>query len=217
MPIVELVEWYSREVLGETLNKAAAEGRAPYLFLDEVQNLAEWAPQLKHLVDLGKVRALVTGSSAVTNRGGPRQPGGPCSDDRDGATDVARNRRLAWFGDVPRLLPPNGLAPLKDKTFWQGLRAHGEIHREVRDRAFVRSPSVVHIPWPRLGPISPGMSWRTSSMKPSSRERSHTTFGWVRAARSATSICSKKSFDWRAATSGSPQLRRYTSKRSARR
>lgn len=57
MPIVELVEWYTQQVLGATLNKAASEGRAPFLFLDEVQNLREWAPQLKHLVDLGKVRA----------------------------------------------------------------------------------------------------------------------------------------------------------------
>jgi predicted AAA+ superfamily ATPase len=35
MPIVEMVEWYAREVLGETLNKAASEGRAPYVFLDD--------------------------------------------------------------------------------------------------------------------------------------------------------------------------------------
>lgn len=33
MPIVEMVEWYAREVLGETLNKAASEGRAPCVFL----------------------------------------------------------------------------------------------------------------------------------------------------------------------------------------
>ena len=30
MPIVELVEWYTQEVLGETLNKAASEGRAAF-------------------------------------------------------------------------------------------------------------------------------------------------------------------------------------------
>ena len=39
MPVVEPADWYSRELLAETLNKAAAEWRAPYLLLDEVQNL----------------------------------------------------------------------------------------------------------------------------------------------------------------------------------
>ena len=43
MPIVELVEWYTREVLGESLNRAASEGRTPYLLLDEVQNLPDSA------------------------------------------------------------------------------------------------------------------------------------------------------------------------------
>ena len=37
----------------------------PYFILDEVQNLVDWAPQLKHLLDIGRIRALVTGSSGL--------------------------------------------------------------------------------------------------------------------------------------------------------
>ena len=136
MPIVELVEWYTQEVLGETLNKAAAEGRAPYLFLDEVQNLTEWAPQLKHLVDLGKVRALVTGSSALRIEAGRDSLAGRIQTIEMGPLLLREIAALRNFGEVPPHLAPNGLGPLKEKDFWIGLRGHGEIHREIRNRAF---------------------------------------------------------------------------------
>ena len=136
MPIVELVEWYSQEVLGETLNKAASEGRAPYLFLDEVQNLNEWAPQLKHLVDLGKVRALVTGSSALRIEAGRDSLAGRIQTIEMGPLLLREIAALRGFGEIPPHLAPNGLGPLKEKDFWIGLRRHGETHREIRDRAF---------------------------------------------------------------------------------
>jgi uncharacterized protein len=135
-PIVELVDWYARTVLGETLNSAAAAGRAPFLFLDEVQNLPEWAPQLKHLVDLGKVRAMVTGSSALRIDSGHDSLAGRVQTLEMGPLLLREIAALRGFGDVPPCLPPNGLAPLKDKVFWQALRAHGETHHAARDRAF---------------------------------------------------------------------------------
>src|SRR5438270_1088784 len=64
-PILELSRWYAENILKRSLNKAANEGQKAFIFLDEVQNLADWAPQLKHLVDINPVRVLVTGSSAL--------------------------------------------------------------------------------------------------------------------------------------------------------
>jgi predicted AAA+ superfamily ATPase len=136
MPIVELVEWYTREVLGETLNKAASEGRAPYLFLDEVQNLSDWAPQLKHLVDLGKVRAMVTGSSALRIEAGRDSLAGRIQTIEMGPLLLREIAALRGFGEIAPYLALNGLGPLKEKSFWVGLRQHGETHRDVRDRAF---------------------------------------------------------------------------------
>ncbi len=136
LPVVELVEWYTREVLGVTLNQAAADGKAPFLFLDEVQNLAEWAPQLKHLVDLGKVRAMVTGSSALRIEAGHDSLAGRVQTIEMGPLLLREIAALRGFGEVPPLLPPNGLGPLKDKTFWHEVRQHGETNRELRDRAF---------------------------------------------------------------------------------
>lgn len=57
MPLIDLVDWYSKNILHQTLNQAANENQSPFLLLDEVQNLADWAPQLKHLVDIGRMRA----------------------------------------------------------------------------------------------------------------------------------------------------------------
>jgi hypothetical protein len=43
---------------------------------------------------------------------------------------------LRGFGELSPHLEPNGLAPLKDKAFWQELQEYGEAHRVVRDQAF---------------------------------------------------------------------------------
>ena len=126
-----------REVLGETLNSAAAHGRAPFLFLDEVQNLSEWAPQLKEASGRPWESAGDgDGKLGVADRSGSRQPCGAGPDDRDGTVTAARDRCAAGFGDVPPCLPPNGLAPLQDVAFWKELRTHGETHRDAPDRAF---------------------------------------------------------------------------------
>ena len=50
-PILTLCRWFENRVLGETFNEAAHAGRPADIFLDEVQNLDAWAPQLKALVD----------------------------------------------------------------------------------------------------------------------------------------------------------------------
>ena len=63
-PILRVVDWYESAVLRMTLNDAAHEGKQTCLFLDEVQNLKNWAPQLKFLVDTSTTHVVVTGSSA---------------------------------------------------------------------------------------------------------------------------------------------------------
>jgi hypothetical protein len=64
-PILRIVEWYEETILGAHLNRIAADGGQTYLFFDEVQNLSDWAIQLKHLVDNATTQIVVTGSSAL--------------------------------------------------------------------------------------------------------------------------------------------------------
>ena len=64
-PILRLSDWFEQTILCKTFNQAAQEGQSVFLFLDEVQNLDAWAPQLKFLVDTSAVRVMVTGSSSL--------------------------------------------------------------------------------------------------------------------------------------------------------
>lgn len=135
-PILELSRWYAENILGRTFHRAAAEGRQAYIFLDEVQNLADWAPQLKHLVDMNPVRVLVTGSSALRIEAGRDSLAGRISTFEMGPLHLREIADLRGFRTLGPFLPLNGLAPLKTKEFWLGLRRHGELHRDVRRLAF---------------------------------------------------------------------------------
>lgn len=136
MPIIELCDWYAQCVLGMSFAKAASQGKKPFIFLDEVQNLEDWAPQLKSIVDLNPVRALVTGSSALRIEAGRDSLAGRVTTIEMGPLLLREIAEIRSFGLIPPHLPQNGLAPLKDKAFWSALRAHGDKHKPVRDQAF---------------------------------------------------------------------------------
>jgi predicted AAA+ superfamily ATPase len=133
-PILEIVWWYADHVL-----KAALSAQAPtpiYLFLDEVQNLKDWAPQLKHLVDMQPVRALVTGSSALRIEAGRDSLAGRIHMIELGPLLLREIAQFRQLSAPPAYHPPNGLGPLKEKAFWTGLRAFGERHMAMRNSAF---------------------------------------------------------------------------------
>jgi predicted AAA+ superfamily ATPase len=135
-PILELTRWYGATVLQKSLNQAAHDGEQAYLFFDEVQNLPDWAPQLKHLVDMNPVRVLVTGSSALRIEAGRDSLAGRITTMDMGPLLLREIAQLRGFGTLAPLLPHNGLAPLKTQQFWQELRAFGERHADIRHRAF---------------------------------------------------------------------------------
>ena len=156
MPLVELTDWYASFILKTTLNQAAVNGEAPFLFFDEVQNLKDSAPQLKHLVDLGRVRALVTGSSALRIEAGRDSLAGRIRTFEMGPLLLREIAALRGFGEIPPYLPHNGLEPLKEKSFWLGLRAHGETHREAPISRSRRSTNAGRIRSPRFARHSLG-------------------------------------------------------------
>ncbi len=135
-PILALCYWYEDNILGKSLNQAAWDGQRAFIFLDEVQKLPDWAPQLKHLVDMHPVRVLVTGSSALRIEAGRDSLAGRITTLEMGPLLLREIAQLREFGGVAPLLPPNGLAALKQKSFWLELRRHGELHAEVRKKAF---------------------------------------------------------------------------------
>ncbi|HNR97412.1 MAG TPA: AAA family ATPase [Anaerolineae bacterium] len=135
-PILRLADWFEQTILGSTFNQSALSGRPVYLFLDEVQNLADWAAQLKLLVDSSAVRVMVTGSSALRIEQGRDSLAGRISTLEMGPLFLREIAEIRGEGRVDAYLPANGLAPLKDKDFWLGLRQFGLDHRQLRDQAF---------------------------------------------------------------------------------
>ncbi|MBM4049463.1 MAG: ATP-binding protein, partial [Planctomycetes bacterium] len=102
----------------------------------EVQNLADWAPQVKALVDHHAVRVLITGRSALRIERERDSLAGRVSTLELGTLLLREIAALRGWGEISPLLPLNGLGSLKDQSFWRELREHGLRHRATRDQAF---------------------------------------------------------------------------------
>lgn len=158
-PILRLIDWYEQSVLGKTLNRAAHDGERTFLFLDEVQNLPGWAPQLKSLVDTSTTQIVVTGSSALRIALGHDSLAGRISTIEAGVlslTEVAALRNIA-LGQP--FLADNGLDPLTRAEFWRDLAAHGRSLASARDASFAHfsarggypiGHARVDVPWEQI-------------------------------------------------------------------
>jgi predicted AAA+ superfamily ATPase len=155
-PILRLAWWFENRVLGGTFNGKARAGEPAYLFFDEVQNVAAWAPQLKALVDHHTVRVLVTGSSALRIESGRDSLAGRITSVDLGTLLLREIAGLRFSEEFPAHLPENGLAPLLSPDFWRALQTHGLSRREVRDRSFVAFSRRGGYP---TAHANPGLSW----------------------------------------------------------
>ena len=135
-PILDVADWFERQIIKKHLNALAQDGQKAYLFFDEVQNLQAWAPQLKFLVDNTAVKVVVTGSSALRIERGRDSLAGRISTVEAGVLSLTEIGALRALGPPQPFLPDNGLSFLIDKGFWQELRAHGEEHTAFRNEAF---------------------------------------------------------------------------------
>lgn len=158
-PILSIARWFEGRVLGKTFNESARDGKPAWVFLDEVQNLRDWAPQGKALVDNNKVRLLVTGSSALRMEAGRDSLAGRITQVELGTLLVREIAGLRFQENLPALLPVNGLDPLLRKDFWAHVQESGVEAREVRDRAFVEfsrrggypiAQAHPEVPWPEI-------------------------------------------------------------------
>ncbi|MBI3300271.1 MAG: ATP-binding protein [Elusimicrobia bacterium] len=135
-PILRIVDWFETSILGMSLNEAAKVGRPATIFLDEVQNLKDWAPQLKHLVDNSAVQILVTGSSALRIGLGRDSLAGRISTIEAGVLSLTEIGLFQGLGALEPGLRDNGLEPLVEHGFWHSLLESGRKNSEFRDNAF---------------------------------------------------------------------------------
>ncbi len=155
-PILALLRWYQNRILGRTFNEAAHAGSPAYVFLDEVQNLPDWAPQLKAFVDHSTVQVVVTGSSALRIEAGRDSLAGRIATLELGTLLLREIAGLRFRHELAPVLPLNGLHPLVDREFWLSLVEHGRKHRATRDEAFSAFSERGGYP---LVHARPGASW----------------------------------------------------------
>lgn len=135
-PILRIVEWFSERILGRDLNAAARDGRPALLFLDEVQNLPDWAIQLKAFVDRTDVRLLVTGSSALRIELGRDSLAGRFQTLEVGSFRLSEIAAVRGLGSLPSFGTGNGWGAWGQEKFWLEMGEHGRSNRRIRDRAF---------------------------------------------------------------------------------
>lgn len=135
-PILEIARWFADTQLRTSLNAALNSGTPVYMFFDEVQNLPDWSAQIKYLVDLNQgLRVLVTGSSALRIEAGRDSLAGRITTLEMGPLLLREIAEWRTGETIPSLLP-NGLASMKEKTFWEEVCGSGRRHQAVRDLAF---------------------------------------------------------------------------------
>ena len=135
-PILQVARWFENEVLHASFNEAALRHEPAFLFFDEVQNLEDWAPQLKNLVDNHAVRALVTGSSSLQIAAGRDSLAGRVTTLDLGSLLLREIAELRWsHSETPRW-PANGQSDLTSLEFWHEGLAQAAASRDVRLRAF---------------------------------------------------------------------------------
>lgn len=135
MPIHYLCNWYQETVLKKTFNQAAIDGEQAYIFLDEVQNLSNWAPQLKNFLDINPARVMITGSSALRISAGQDSLSGRVSTVEMGPLLL---REIIEFRGLGRLssFPKKNISDLKNISTWKDLNEYGKSFQFHRDKGF---------------------------------------------------------------------------------
>ena len=155
-PALGLSFWFQDEILGMTFNEAAHKGEPAFLFFDEVQNLDNWAPELKHLVDFNAVKVVVTGSSALRIRVGQDSLAGRVSVVELDVLHLAEVAALRGDDSLRPILEKNNFDALRKGEFWRELRDWGIQRAKSRDRAFDAFADRGGYP---LAHINPDASW----------------------------------------------------------
>ncbi|MBN1553251.1 MAG: ATP-binding protein [Phycisphaerae bacterium] len=135
-PVLAITRWFEKQILKESFNASANRGRPAFLFLDEVQNLDAWAPQVKNLVDNHSVRALITGSSSLRIEAGRDSLAGRVTTLEMGPLLLREIAGLRYGVTVETLWGENGLDKLLSADFWKETILRGRRDKEIRAKAF---------------------------------------------------------------------------------
>lgn len=133
-PVESVVRWFEANVLKQPINEVARRGEDVYLLFDELQNIRDWSPQLKALVDTTSAKVVVTGSSALRIAKGRDSLAGRMSLIELGPLRLSE---IAGIRGLPRIEPfSTKIEDWQARDFWLSLSAHGEKNAAEVQRAF---------------------------------------------------------------------------------
>jgi len=135
-PVLAISRWFEKQILGATFNSMANQGQPAYLFLDEVQNLDAWAPQVKNLVDNHGVRALITGSSSLRIEAGRDSLAGRVTTLEMGPLLLREIAELRFGFRTASQWGDNGLDRLLSREFWLEASRRGREQAEIKTKSF---------------------------------------------------------------------------------
>jgi predicted AAA+ superfamily ATPase len=135
-PVLAIARWFEQAILKKTMNAQARDTGPAFLFLDEVQNLDAWAPQVKSLVDNNTVRLLLTGSSSLRIEAGRDSLAGRITTIDLGPMHLREISALRFRQEVEPYWTDRDNGGLLKPDFWTGARAFADGHRDFRMRAF---------------------------------------------------------------------------------
>jgi len=135
-PVIAIVRWFEENVLKDSLNAFANRNELVYLFFDEVQNLKNWAAQLKILVDHRKAKIVVTGSSALRIGDGRASLVGRASMLELGPFRLREIAGVRGLGELPPFQPNASIEDWTGKEFWLDLVRYAAENKTVLRKAF---------------------------------------------------------------------------------
>lgn len=135
-PVLAVARWYEQEILKTSFNAAAKAGKPVYIFLDEVQNLESWAPQVKSLVDNHPIRALITGSSSLRIEAGRDSLAGRITSVDLGPLFIREIAELRFGKTVAPFWGDNGLDKIVTRDFWMQAKERAKQEAGLRTQAF---------------------------------------------------------------------------------
>lgn len=135
-PILDIARWFEKTILGNTFNAMAKAGESAYLFMDEVQNLEAWAPQIKNLVDNHAVRVFVTGSSSLRIEAGRDSLAGRITTIDLGPLLLREIAELRFKESVAPYWGENNLDALTSPDFWRSANVRGAQDSAILRRSF---------------------------------------------------------------------------------
>lgn len=135
-PILRIADWFEHAILGQTFNEAIRAGEHAFLFFDEIQNVPNWAVQMKALVDRASVRALITGSSALRIAHGRDSIAGRIQSFEIGPLRLGEIAALRGFGTIAPFQTENNWGDWTRLEFWREFSDFANQHNVVIAQAF---------------------------------------------------------------------------------